>query len=763
MADTSAPDSRLTEQDTRLFDGLVKEVIEIDELASAKPNQKAFLASRLARDRGELLESLSNPQESSSRTSGRSYDALLAEQKQLREGLARSRRFVRRGISSLSWTLALVALASSISVAAIEEFTLLQAILFVLGALGVTGVLIAMLRTSLPRLIERARQDNPQTASTEEVERLLSARRAERRDLLGRAIRERLRLLFREISGPSYSLTLPFTQTTGLAESRHPPFVPTQASDVLSGLLQTMPNGTIGLAGPRGAGKTTLMRRVCETQNYGEHDLPDMERKPLFGILLSAPVEFDAREFLLHLTAQLCWRVLAGGPITVQPTGGLRSDRRRRLRRWLPVALLVSESLIALGILVIAGVVKRPTSTVTVGAILILSGICVLVVPVVGMLQVRRFSAEDEAWSANAEGPGGPAISLRAKELLDSIKFQQTFTSGWSGGLKLPIGVEGARNWGTSRAASAQSFPEVAATLVDFLELLATEWRVIVGIDELDKMDSEETARRFLNEIKVVFGLTGCFFLISVSEDAMGSFERRGMPFRDVFDSALDEIVHVPNLDLAASGTMLAERVVGLPEQFVCLCHCLGAGLPRDVIRVARELIDLSDREPSLATAAQVLIEREIASKGKAAAVTLRRVQLEPELSDCLAWIQTISQSEMSAGVLLKHCESFSLQIGQSLTLTDGREKIDDERQQMLTLAFELVAFHYYSATVLELFDDALVEGRYRELTAAGEGCPMEQLTRSRQAFGLNARIAWEQVSSARAGAVLDTVDFPVL
>jgi hypothetical protein len=71
---------------------------------------------------------------------------------------------------------------------------------------------------------------------------------------------------------------------------------------------------------------------------------------------------------------------------------------------------------------------------------------------------------------------------------------------------------------------------------------------LVIGIDELDKMESDQTARQFLNDIKGVFGVRNCFYLVSMSEDAMSSFERRGLPFRDVFDSSFDAIQRVAYL-----------------------------------------------------------------------------------------------------------------------------------------------------------------------------------------------------------------------
>jgi hypothetical protein len=39
--------------------------------------------------------------------------------------------------------------------------------------------------------------------------------------------------------------------------------------------------------------------------------------------------------------------------------------------------------------------------------------------------------------------------------------------------------------------------------------------QVRIGIEELDKIDSISDAYKFMNEIKVLFGIPGCFFLVS--------------------------------------------------------------------------------------------------------------------------------------------------------------------------------------------------------------------------------------------------------
>ena len=72
------------------------------------------------------------------------------------------------------------------------------------------------------------------------------------------------------------------------------------------------------------------------------------------------------------------------------------------------------------------------------------------------------------------------------------------------------------------------TLPDIVAEFRRLLARIAEERQVFIGIDELDKIESREDAYRFMNEMKVLFGIQNCFFLVSVSEDAMSAFGAAG-------------------------------------------------------------------------------------------------------------------------------------------------------------------------------------------------------------------------------------------
>lgn len=185
---------------------------------------------------------------------------------------------------------------------------------------------------------------------------------------------------------------------------------------------------------------------------------------------------------------------------------------------------------------------------------------------------------------------GGPLIE-GARQWLDKIRFQRSYTSGWSGALKLPIGIEGGANASTSFSQQQLSLPEIVQGFRELVTLMTTDRQVVIGIDELDKIASSQQAADLLNDSKVLFGVKDSFFIVSVSEDALAVFDSRATPFRDAFDSAFDSIVAVAPLTFDEAIALLRRRVIGLPIRFAALCYALSLGLPRDLIRYCRSLL----------------------------------------------------------------------------------------------------------------------------------------------------------------------------
>ena len=321
----------------------------------------------------------------------------------------------------------------------------------------------------------------------------------------------------------------------GTSESSY--VVRTSSVEAFLTATERLPTGAIGLAGPRGVGKTSMI------DYFADHGARATR------VTVSAPVRYEARDFVLHLFASVCQVVVR------------ERSAGRRLRR-------------------------------------------------------------------------DPVVAA-ARRHLENIHYLRSHTSGWSGKFTLPLRSEAGWSRQTQRERRPQTYPELVDALREFLGTYARAEgghpAMIVAIDELDKIESADRAQQFLNEIKGIFGAAGTQFLVAVSEDALASFERRGLPVRDAFDSAFHEIVRVDYLTLSDTATLLSSRVLRLAEPFKWLVHCLSGGLPRDVVRTARAMVALTG---GLDEVCEALVADDLRRKSHAFQLACRDIGDSPDVTE---------------------------------------------------------------------------------------------------------------------------------
>jgi hypothetical protein len=623
--------------------------------------------------------------------------------------------------------------------------------------------LIAVCCVPVVRVTYRSMRRSEEPAVRLLAEGVSAAMRLHRRALQG-SVRAWITQEVNAVSERSYETKLSYTDSSGLAEvddsARE---IPTGARDRLLRLMESMPGGAIGLSGSRGAGKTTLMRSLCRSEKNGSD-------APVVATMVDAPVSYDARDFVLHLFAQTCSEVLGPGRVA-------------RLRGWGrpagiapgPMLALLSGpqalfglmcsaaglGLIAVSVLDLATSLSSPWIW---GVVLLVAGYLLTGGSVVAETLKRRRAPGASARPVSTDAPEDHDVQTAAVRLRQ-IWFQQSFTTGWSGSLKAPIGLEGGISGSTELAEQQLSFPEIVSLFKDFLEQVASSRQIRIGIDELDKMD-DETARRFLNEIKVVFRVPGCFFLVSISEDAMSFFERRGLPFRDVFDSSFDDVVHIPNLQFDLSRKLLDRRIVDLPLPFACLLHGISGGLPRDLIRSARDLVEMKEGT-ALEPAAAELMRDSLRSKAVAARVAARRFHSEDHASLLIGWLERLEEMDDDPAELLSACGDFERAFLGRLVEIPELDELPRERLEVQSLGTQLVAFAYHAATMwqfLSRFDEAdYVDRAIAADGDAGETSLVDRLAEVTQAFTADLNTVWEALSRLRTDLGLAMIPFPKL
>ncbi|WP_326834837.1 hypothetical protein VSH64_07890 [Amycolatopsis rhabdoformis] len=562
--------------------------------------------------------------------------------------------------------------------------------------------------------------------------------------------------------------TLVYGDVSGLDEGGGGETVMTAGAERLRRIIERTESGAVALAGSRGVGKTTAI----EALRYGR--LTTGGRQPLV-VLASAPANYEARDFVLHLHALLCRTVIDRTGDVLRPVLRLDKKNRRAVLRQAAVSLakylvftvvMLGAALLLWGVPLLdflreiatlttkavadlpvsAGVLWRAQPVTHVIALVL---IALVVLQLVRMVVLAPFTLLSRAaWRRRHHDL--VELHRAATRQLAQTRFLQTHTTGWSGKLSLPLKGEAGRTWSTQQAEQQLTHPEV----VEKLRALAGQTsatlreaglidRMVIAIDELDKIGEPEKAHQFINDIKGVFGVRGCMFFVSVSDDAVLNFEQRGLGIRDAFDSAFSEMVRLDHFTLEESRRWVASRVVGVTEQFCYLCHCLSGGLPRDLQRYAVEMVDVSTtiHEPSLATVTSVLVRKELSAKIHALTGLTAVLSTTAEHVALTARLFTISEVENPLELSRMAQDLVAEAAEDSLTETD-------------VLRWNAGCLTLFCATLLEAFTDDL---GHTELAAAD----FHQLAVARRWMAAHPRLAWQRIVDFRKARDLDA-DPPV-
>src|SRR6266581_3561553 len=129
------------------------------------------------------------------------------------------------------------------------------------------------------------------------------------------------------------------------------------------------------------------------------------------------------------------------------------------------------------------------------------------------------------------------------------------------------------RAWPLTSARSARCFPGVAHLEEFITEIAKTEDRergrkVLICVDEVDRIGSADEASKFLSEIKAIFGVPNCYFLVAIAEELGLSLSSGGISTRSVVDNAFDEIISLEPMSFESCQDLLTRRVPGFTESF---------------------------------------------------------------------------------------------------------------------------------------------------------------------------------------------------
>lgn len=562
----------------------------------------------------------------------------------------------------------------------------------------------------------------------------------------------------------SYSCDFELRSTTGLNENQIDTLrVPTTAHKELLQLMESMSGGSVGIAGNRGTGKSTLIRYLCSSSSRLGAFQP-------ITALVTAPVDYEPREFMLHLYSAICSSIVGPNAVTrIDSSENERFVERTSLRRnGITRQLIAFVSLIGLFIVVAGAILifeKAKGSSTFTGIGLVLAGSLTFLASLLVLFDNRRQSSSNSDPAINRidihfnrnffpvtdmspfEVDKLPSIQKSAIAGLREILFERSTSKTWAGSFHVPVAsleIGGTDTWVRRHS----TYPELVSSVRNLLAEVTRELpgrSFVVGIDELDKIESPEKARSFINDLKAVFGVPNVYFLVSVSLDAMASFGKRGNPFRDEFDSAFDEVLEIGAFTFAESQVLLNRRTIGLPVPFSILAHSISGGLPRDLIRCVRRLVILSKSLGALdiRLASRQLLNEEVASRSRSITFLLSRdgVFVSSTILEIgQGWQNLVTSKDFLDCASAIHREA----------LTRSELLPQDFRLYM-----DLTHYLYFAATVIDILGDCLDEAKYEEI----QSDIVDRLAMCRHALSINLSMAILNVNGIRSDLSLPVID----
>jgi hypothetical protein len=433
-------------------------------------------------------------------------------------------------------------------------------------------------------------------------------------------------------------------------------------SDLILERLHRSTSSVIGIAGVRGAGKSSLALKVldhCDAKGY-------------FTLLIPSPIAYDAQEFLIALYQRVCEAAVSrlqrtlGEVVSLEEMGRTEILRLRRRFRGIIAAGLVlivvsfgysafesqkysaarksaevtniinklkgeadrAQAMVAeteeeAKVAKVAkddAALKEATdraarakefarsiddeleyfmrrtresaAAVVYGTTIpvFLASALVLTIVYLMWIAARRARARYHRLRAH---PLHAGLYQQAQRNLEYLRYQATLkTSSEAGGTVYGLAAKFTR--AKDLAVRPMSLPGITAECNVFLSQVADVMggKVVVCLDELDKITDPEQLQSLLRGVKGLFGQRRHYFLLTVSEDALAAFAARRHGDRNILESSFEEILYLDRVPLSLA-TQIISQMTGAAEKgderrFFDNCVLMwvfGLGIPREIKR----------------------------------------------------------------------------------------------------------------------------------------------------------------------------------
>lgn len=367
----------------------------------------------------------------------------------------------------------------------------------------------------------------------------------------------------------------------GLVELDGVEILDTETIQRLRDFIGRSRTSSIALAGPRGIGKSTTIRALTSDRSMFD-----------VAVVVPAPVTYDPESLVRRVHRDLATAILdrEGARRVLAQIQESAVFAMRRRRRYLAMLSFVVGML-----LLFLSVASSVLGTFSVGT-----------PGVIGLIMVFYAAASNLGTGGSSWRPrdGWNDRVTNAIEALEKLDYSTEVTEE----AKVTTGLDriffstediGAR----TRTPRDRGRVGQIAELRDFLRRdmaarsendLRVRLPIAIAVDELDKLPDAASLIGTVNTLKDLFRFDAVHFIVSVSDEALAGFNLRSVAGRDTFDSSFDEVILIEPLNFLEASEIVNSRAIGFPEALLGVCFALAGGLPRELIRLTRKVVEVS-------------------------------------------------------------------------------------------------------------------------------------------------------------------------
>lgn len=377
----------------------------------------------------------------------------------------------------------------------------------------------------------------------------------------------------------------------------------------IENFIERTGGAVIGLTGVRGSGKSSVIEKIVASAKHKEY----------FTLTITSPTGYDEKAFFRMVFSRLCEEVNKKIEEALEIRTTLKEIAKNEIKKYrILYFILFSIPMVLVSLVLYFRLfyLDIPFFIPTFSFITLLIGYIALFP---SLFLTRRISKEI---TRARKFPKMVGLYILTKDILETLKYEKTISYQAEAKVGIISHVTSFFKIGKELKTRPFTLPGLTSEYNDYISKVIDAFggKAIICIDELDKITDPEQVKKLLRGIKGVLFQKNCYYLISISEDAVKTFKTRFSAERDMLESTFDEIIDLDriNLDIARQ---IAKKWLGYKDEekpprelkmSIDMISVLSGGIPRELIRNIREVSMEFENEIIPIEAWKILFEKKI-------------------------------------------------------------------------------------------------------------------------------------------------------